>query len=108
MGIGQRKRVTLSQVLVTIDGNGRNIESQGESFKTWAEVTNPSGFRNYLNDQTQMGKTKQFLIRFKFDRFPNADWKIQYENKDWTVSELQKRDEKSFYWQLTATSKSDV
>lgn len=108
MGIGNRKQIRLSQVLVTVDGNGRNIESVGANYSCWAEVTNPSGFRDYQNGQTQLGKTKRFLVRFRFDKFPNADWKIEYENKDWTVTEIQKSDEKNFYWQLTATSKSDV
>lgn len=108
MGIGQRKRVTLSQVVVTQDSNGRNIESQGPVYNTWAEVSNPSGFRAYLNGQTQLGKTKLFKLRFRFDKHPNADWKIVYDSKDWTVSDIQRIEEKSFYWELTGTSKSNV
>lgn len=108
MSIGQRKPVILKQVLVTVDANGRNIESEGTSFKTWAEITDPSAFRDYLNGQTQMGKTKRFLIRFKFDKYPSADWKIVYAGQEWTVSEIQKVDEKAFYWTFRATSKSDV
>lgn len=108
MGIGVRKQIRLKQILVTASADGRNIESDGQSFSVWAEVTNPSGFRDYLNGQTQFGKTKRFLIRFRFDRFPGVDWKIEYENKNWTVSEIQRVDEKNFYWQMTATSKSDV
>lgn len=108
MGIGQRKQIRLKQVLVTVDAAGRNIESSGQSFSVWAEISNPSGFRDYQNGQTQLGKTKRFLVRFRFDRFPNCDWKIEYENKDWTVSEIQRVSEKNFYWQITATSKSDV
>jgi SPP1 family predicted phage head-tail adaptor len=108
MSIGQRKRVTLSQVLVTQDAAGRNVQSDGEHFKAWAEVSNPSGFRDYVNGHTQMGKSKRFMIRFRFDRYPNADWKIVYEGKQWTVSEITRVDEKNFYWQLTASSKSDV
>jgi len=108
MGIGQRKRITLSQVLVTQNSDGENIESEGAFFKAWAEVSNPSGFRDYINGQTQLGKTKTFLIRFRFDRYPNADWKIVYEGKQWTVSEISRVSEKNFYWQLTAVSKNDV
>jgi SPP1 family predicted phage head-tail adaptor len=108
MGIGLRKPVKLIQIAVTVDADGRNIESNGLSFKTWAEVSEPSGFRDYLNGQTQMGSTKKFLVRFRFDQFPNADWKIVYNGREWTVSEIQKVDEKQFYWSFRATSKSDV
>lgn len=108
MGIGRRKRVTLTTVLVTTDANGRNIEADGDSYRAWAEVTNPSGFRAYLNGQTQLGKTKLFKLRFRFDKYPGAEWKIGYENKEWTVSEIQRVSEKNFYWEVTAASKSHV
>lgn len=108
MSIGTRKPVKLIQIAVTIDAEGRNIETTGLQFKTWAEVLNPSAFRNYLNGQTQMGKTKTFEIRFRFDKYPNADWKILYNGVYWTLSEIQRIDEKLFYWRMTGTSKSDV
>jgi SPP1 family predicted phage head-tail adaptor len=108
MGIGNRRPVKLIQILVAIDATGRNIESAGDEFQTWAEITEPSSFRDYQNGQTQMGSSKRFLIRFRFDQFPNADWKIVYGGKEWTVSEIQKVQEKQFYWTFRATSKSDV
>lgn len=108
MGIGTRKPIILRQVVVTTSATGRNIESTGYSFKTWAEIRNPSGFRDYQNGQTQLGTTKRFLVRFRFNLYPNCDWKIHYSGVDWTVTDLQKVDEKRFYWQVTATSKGDV
>ena len=108
MGIGQRKQVRLEQVLITIDAEGRNIESAGESFSMWAEVLNPSGSREYANGQTQMSQNKKFIIRFRFDRFLDCEWKIGYAGRTWTVSEIQNVDEKKFYWSLTAQSKSHV
>lgn len=108
MGIGLRKQVQLVQLLVTQDSDRRNVEAEGDKFGLWAEVTNPSGFRAYLNGQTQLGHTKSFLVRFRFQKYPNANWKIRYENKDWTISEIQQRNEKRFYWQITATAKADV
>lgn len=108
MGIGLRKQVQLVQLLNAQDSTGRNTEAEGDKFGVWAEVTSPSGFRAYLNGQTQLGHTKDFLVRFRFQKYPNANWKIRYEGKDWTISEIQQRDEKRFYWQLTATAKKDV
>ena len=108
MGIGQRRPVKLIQIAVAIGADGRNIESEGISFQTWAEISDTSGFRDYLNGQTQMGNSKRFLIRFRFDQYPNADWKIVYQGKEWTVSEISKVAEKQFYWTFRATSKSDV
>lgn len=107
MAIGTRIQVQLVQILVGQDSDGRNREQEGERFGAWADITNPSGFRNYENGQTVLGNTKRFLIRFRFNKYPDCNWKIRYEGKDWTISEILKRAEKKFYWQLTATAKSD-
>lgn len=109
MGIGQRKQVQLVQRVVVQDPvTGANRQSEGMKVGVWAEVNNPSGFRSYDHGQTQLGNTKLFQIRFKFDKYPNADWKIRYEGKDWTISQLRRIDEKRFYWTMTGTSKADV
>lgn len=106
--IGTRKQVQLVQILVGQDSDGQNIEQEGDKFGRWAEITNPSGFRQYLNGQTQMGHTKDFKIRHNLNKYPGADWKIRYEGKDWTITSIQPLNEKRFYWLMTATSKSDV
>lgn len=108
MGIGQRKQIKLQQITVARTDSGRNIEGEGDSFTTWAEITNPSGGRDYLNGQTQLSSTKRFLVRFRFDKYPNVEWKLEYDKKYWTISDIQKVNEKNFYWQFTATSKNDV
>ena len=108
MSIGKRAQVQLVQLLVAKDGHGRNIEQEGQRYGAWAEVSNPSGFRTYEGGQTQLGATKRFMIRFRFDRYPDCNWKIRYENKDWTLSSIEKMNEKRFYWRITATSKANV
>ncbi len=102
-GIGQRKQVQLVQIAVAQGVSGRNTETEGQKFGVWADIINPSGFREYENGKTTLGQTKLFKIRFRFDRFPDADWKIRYDNSDWTISKLLKQDEKRFYWLITAT-----
>ncbi|MBL7739049.1 MAG: phage head closure protein [Chitinophagaceae bacterium] len=98
----------LVQLLVAQDTDGRNKEQEGDKFGVWAEISNPSGFRSYANGQTVMGNTKNFLIRFKINKYPDCNWKIRYEGKDWTITNIEKVDEKRFYWRMTATAKSDV
>lgn len=109
MGIGVRKQVQLVQVVSTKADTGNwTTNTEGLRFGVWAEIGYPSGFRDYQNGQTQLGTTKRFKIRFRFDKYPNADWKVKYDGKDWTISEKQKLDEKRFYWLITAQSKADV
>ncbi len=108
MGIGLRKQVQLVQILSTKDGSGRWQSYEGEKFGVWAEVSNTSGFRQYEHGQTQLGSTKTFLVRFRFDKHPNCDWKVRYQGKDWTISEREQVNEKRFYWSIRAQSTSDV
>lgn len=108
MGIGQRKQVQIIPNASTADAGGAWKTTPGSPLGVWAEVTDPSGTRSYQGGQTQLGVTKNFLIRFRFDRYPNADWKLIYDGRKWTVSEIRKIDEKPFYYRLTATSESNV
>lgn len=109
MGIGKRVQVQLVKLESTQSASGNwETATEGDKFGVWAEVSNPSGFRDYQNGQTQLGNTKRFLIRFRFDKYINCEWKIRYEGKDWTISNKQKVDEKRFYWSITASSKADV
>lgn len=105
-GIGIRKQVQLVQMVSVKQAGGNWVTVEGARTGVWAEVTNPSGFRDYAHGQTQLGETKRFKIRYRFDKFPDADWLIRYDNKDWTITEKRKINEKRFYWQITATVKS--
>ncbi len=109
MGIGNRHQVQIVPYTDTQGAAGNwTGGTEGAPVDVWAEVQNPSGFRAYQNGQTQIGQTKDFFIRFRFDQFPNANWRIVYDGRRWTVSEIRKQDEKKFYYRLTASSKSNV
>lgn len=108
MGIGERKQIQLIKTVSTRDAAGVVTNSEGDKIGCWAEVRNPSGFREFANGQTQMEMTKVFMVRFRFDKHPGVQWKIRYQNKDWTVQQRQEDNEKRFYWRITATSKADV
>ena len=108
MGIGQRRQVQLVPMISTKNASGSWLTVEGDKVGVWAEVTDPSGNRGYLNGQTQINSSKNFLIRFRFDKFPNCDWKIIYDGKQWTITERRKIDEKQFYWRIAANAKSDV
>ncbi len=60
MGIGLRKQVQLVQILNPRDASGRPQEVEGQKVGVWAEISNPSGFRDYQNGHTQLGETKKF------------------------------------------------
>lgn len=107
MAIGNRKQVRITPYTSAQNAAGSSVETAGTPIDIWAEVSNPSGFRAYQNGQTQLGETKDFLIRYRFDQFPNCNWRLIYDGRNWAVSGIRKVDEKKFYYRVTATSKSD-
>lgn len=106
MGIGQRKAVKIEAFTASQAATGQWEETKVRT-NTWAEVRDPSGFRAYELGQTKLGQTKTFRIRYDFAKHPNCDWRIVYDGRTWTVSTVQKVQEKKFYYDLTATSKGN-
>lgn len=105
MGIGSRKQVQLIYVPVDQAVSGQWVEQPKNSYNTWAEISNPSGFREYAQGQTVLGKLKNFLIRFQFDKFPGANWKVKYLDQEYTISDIERLDEKKFYWTIRGQAK---
>lgn len=108
MSIGTRIQIQLIQYVQGRGANGKNTEVQGDKFGVWAEIDNGSGGRDYANGIVQFNNTKRFLVRFRFDKFIDSTWKIKYEGKNWTISQIEKIDEKRFYWRVTASAKNEV
>jgi SPP1 family predicted phage head-tail adaptor len=108
MGIGTSKPVQLRQLFTSKTDTGRNITAEASSFNAFAEISNPSGSRQYEYGQTLLEQTKIFLIRFRFDKYPSSQWKILYDSRDWTVTNIERVEERHFFWRITATSKGDV
>lgn len=105
MGIGERKQIKLVQIAPAKGAEGNWNSEVETSFNTWAEISNTNPFRDYQNGQVQLGESKRFKVRFRFDVYPGADWKVRYTGKDWTISGITRENEKSFYWIITASAK---
>lgn len=104
MSIGQRRQIQLVQITPARGAEG-NWNSEVETlFNTWAEIANVSQGRDYSNGQVALGQSKRFKVRFRFDEYPGADWKVRYDRRDWTVSSVVKENEKQFYWIINASS----
>lgn len=98
--------IKLIQNLVTQQSDG-NWPSTGDetSFSMFAEIMDAGrGFRTY-EAQTQLGMVRRFRVRFRFDLYPNGDWKIEFRGKVWTIMSFEQDQEKLFYWIITANHK---
>lgn len=104
MGIGQRRQIQLVQITPSKGSEGNWNSEVETTFNSWAEITNVTSGRDYANGQVSLGQSKRFKVRFRFDQYPGADWKVKYDNRDWTVSSVAKENEKQFYWIITASS----
>jgi len=105
MGIGQSRQIQLIYVPSEQATTGQWEQQPPEKSNMWAEISDGPIFRDYLTGQTQLGNTKTFKVRFRFDKYPGADWQIKYLNKVWTVISVNHVENKQFYWTMRAMSK---
>lgn len=105
MGVGNSIPVRLVKKTTVQASDGTWETQPDEVYNVWAEIKNVNQFRDYQNGQTQLGQAKRFKIRFRFDLYPDADWRIKYQNSEWTVTSINQDKEKRFFWILIATRK---
>ena len=105
MSVGQRKRIQLLKLVHSKSASGANENSQ-TGYTYWAEVVRGSGGRNYQNGQTQLSSSYTFRIRYNSEIDPNSKYYIVYDNKQLTVTSVERENEKDFYWIIKAQAKN--
>lgn len=73
-----------------------------QKFDLFADVLDAKGFRTY-EAQTALGQVQKFKTRFRFDMHPDADWKVEFRGKEWTIISIEQLDQ--FFWIITANHK---
>ena len=103
-GIGNYKLVKLYQYTNSKSVSGDNVEALALRHRTYAEVTANGGSRGENRGQVTLGESKQFKIRWRADWILNGDWKIKYFGKLYTISSIERINEKRFNWLINASS----
>lgn len=102
--IGSYKPVKLVKYTITKDVKGNNVEAIEARYRMWADVSDSGGGRSTERGQVNLNTTKVFLIHFRPDWKLNADWKIQYYGKEYSISSIERVNEKRFNWRVTANA----
>ena len=68
------------------------------AYNLWAEVVSSSGNRSDSNGQTKLQKSKTFKVRFRPDWKLTSGWKIKYLQKRYSITSIERIDEKRFNW----------
>ncbi len=90
---------------VAKESGGNWGEPTETEFNLFAEVLEPSSaFRTY-EAQTQLGQVKRFRIRHRYNFGLDANWKILFRGKEWTIISIEPEKERMFYWIITARTK---
>lgn len=106
-GIGSRKQVKIISVAPVKNADGEMKPAEEVLFSGWAEVTSPSGGRNYFIGQDSLDHTKFFKIRHHQAISSDVNTRLLYAGKRYTVNSIEKDEEKNFYWNIRATAKTD-
>lgn len=97
-GIGGMKKIKLNEY--TVSGKD-NLESLANSYPIWAEVVETGGSRSF-DGGVNLTKSKTFRIYFKPDWVVNGDWTITYYGRVYTISNIERINEKRFNWIVSA------
>jgi len=106
MSIGKRKLIMIISVAPIKSANGEMKPNEEILFDGWAEVTSPSGGRNYFVGQDSLDHTKFFKIRNHQAITADVNTRLIYSGKRYTVNSIEKDSEKNFYWNVRATAKT--
>lgn len=97
-------KLVKKEVVQESAGNWESEPTQTK-YDVFAEVLEAGhGFRTY-DAQTQLGMVRRFKVRFRFDLYPNGDWKIEFRGNQWTIISIEQDQERMFYWIITANHK---
>lgn len=108
MSIGQRKQIVIISVAPTKEEDtGLMKKDETVLYSGWAEVTNPSGSRNFSVGLDSLDHTKFFKIRNHQAIQADVNTRLIYAGKRYTVNSIEKDNEKNFYWNIRATAKTD-
>jgi SPP1 family predicted phage head-tail adaptor len=107
-GIGTRKPIQIISVTPEKEeSTGLMKPTETVLFSGWAQVTNPSGGRNYFIGQDSLDHTKFFKIRHTQGITSDVNTRLIYAGKRYTVNSIERDNEKKFYWNIRATAKTD-
>lgn len=102
-GIGIYKPIKIYQISSSQDSNGDMVENTTLLFTAWAEVENIGGSSSLQNGKTNLQDTKRFKVRFRPDMILTSNWVIQYYGKIYSISNIERINEKRFNYLITAT-----
>lgn len=107
-GIGTRKPIKIISVAPTKEAEtGLMKPNETVLFSGWAEVSNPSGGRNYFIGRDSLNHTKFFKIRHNQGITADVHTRLIYAGMQYTVNSIERDREKNFYWNIRATAKTD-
>jgi SPP1 family predicted phage head-tail adaptor len=86
------------------DGNGNSVESINTAYNMWAEPVRLGGNRSDTSGQTKLNNSVQFKIRFRPDWKITGMWKLIYNGMRYSITEIQKLNEKRFNWMINCES----
>jgi SPP1 family predicted phage head-tail adaptor len=102
--VGLMKPIRLIQNTSAQNSDGRWVETAANSYNIFGELVKTGSGRSVNNGQTQFTNTIRFKIRFRDDFDVSGDWRLVWAGKQYTISGIDRVDEKRFNWEITATS----
>jgi len=92
------KQIRVEKWVAPKDANGNAKEALETVYNFWAEPVKIGGSRSDTMGQTKLNSQVRFKIRFRPDWQINSAWKIIYLGQRFTITNIERIDEKRFNW----------
>jgi SPP1 family predicted phage head-tail adaptor len=93
-----KKQIRVEKWIAPKDASGDAKERIEVAYNLWAEPVKIGGNRNDTMGQTRFNNRVSFKIRFRPDWKINSAWKIDYLGERYTITNIQRIDEKRYNW----------
>lgn len=100
--VGLKKKIQLIKITPYKDSEGR-ISTTETKYNLWANVRNVSDSRSYVSGQTRLGEGIDFTVYYRESFDLSADWQVLYLGNRFTVSSIERDEQKRFNWIIKAT-----
>lgn len=99
-----KKMIRIENWIAPKDVKGDAKERIEYARNFWAEVEDQGGNRSNDQGRSRLNKSMQFRIRFRPDWKLTGTWKIIYLGKRYTITNIERINEKRFNWLVNGES----
>lgn len=104
-GIGSMRKIVLERWTQAKNATGSLEDTLTTRYPIYADIRDRGGSRSYEDYQTKLSSAKEIRIYYRDPFDITAQWKVVFDGRRYTVSDVQKVNEAKFNYLLLIDTK---